>query len=294
MKNESSLLIGVPTYYKRIGINSLITNQAVLNMLIRLRRAIYITLGTYDRLTGRRNDFVILGYHSISDDGWCFSTRVEDFKKQINYMVKHYASGNLSNLIAFINNEKKINEPTFIITFDDGYKNNLEVVDFLKKLKILPVLFAVSDRDVYVNKVEISNRKMLLDSDLKILVRNGWDVGSHSKTHKLLTKLSGNKLIKEISESKKVLEKITGKKVVAFSYPHGKYSDKAKVSIKNLGYKAAFSMDDLLLSSKTDTYAIPRVGVNGTHTFEEFKHIASPSVLAFRRLIKESSFGKFL
>ena len=268
--------------------------KVLFNKFIELRRAIYIILGTFDELINRKNDFVVLYYHSINNDGWRFSVKPKEFKKQMRYMLKHYSNVDLEEVVTYLTKNNHNSKSSFLVTFDDGYKNLLEVAPYLMKLGVKPTLFVISDREKLVRKSIGTKRPLLSDDDLKKLMSLGWNIESHGKTHRRLTELTKDCLAEEIKESKMDLERISGKNVVGFSYPHGKYSDVIIDAVKSAGYKIAFSTDDIPFGSKANKYAVPRVGVDGTHTFAEFKYLALPSVLAFRKLVKSTFLGRYL
>ncbi len=46
----------------------------------------------------------------------------------------------------------------------------------------------------------------------------------------------------------------------------------------------ALSMDAGFINQKTDLFKVPRVGVDRSHTFMEFKYIFSPSVIRIKKL----------
>jgi peptidoglycan/xylan/chitin deacetylase (PgdA/CDA1 family) len=54
---------------------------------------------------------------------------------------------------------------------------------------------------------------------LKDLVANGWEVGSHSYSHPFLTQSSNLSL--EIGGSKTIIERLIGSPVSSFAYPYG-------------------------------------------------------------------------
>jgi hypothetical protein len=48
----------------------------------------------------------------------------------------------------------------------------------------------------------------------------------------------------------------------------------------------AFSMDDGFIDRSTNAFAVPRVGVDRTHTETEFGQVFLPSTIYFRRVVK--------
>ena len=65
----------------------------------------------------------IFCYHSISGDGWRFSVRAQEFKKQINHLIKTYTPIKASELPEYISGKKEIEKNMFVLTFDDGYED---------------------------------------------------------------------------------------------------------------------------------------------------------------------------
>ncbi|MFC1722362.1 hypothetical protein ACFL0C_01795, partial [Patescibacteria group bacterium] len=48
-----------------------------------------------------------------------------------------------------------------------------------------------------------------------------------------------------------------------------------------------FSMDDNLKVSQQNKYVLPRVGVDSSHSFEDFQASITPPVILFRKLVKK-------
>lgn len=249
-----------------------------------IRRLIYISLAAIDRLLGKINPIVILCYHSIADDNWRFSVSPKDFKKQISYMSASYKSVSLSDISNYLNGKKDLNKPSFVITFDDGYKNIFKIKNLLSDFSVKPVVFVLGASENKINWDSLGKKNLLLSKmDIKKLQKSGWEIGYHGMTHTPLTQLEGCNLKEEISSSYKY-----------FAYPKGKYSNGIASDLKKIGYKLAMTMDDSLISTKTNPYYVPRIGVDRTHNFSEFKRLSSPSVVKLRSLIKHSFLGRYL
>jgi len=240
-----------------------------------VRRIIYLVLGKLDKyVTRHTNKIVVLCYHSVGDGNWRFSVKSKEFKKQIQFMLQNYKAVTLVDIVDFVGENSILPEFSFALTFDDGYKDVYKLKNFLSTYGIKPTLFLTSSfkGPNYLNEKEIGD-----------LTKTGWEIGFHGNSHKILTKLNGSELEREVERSE-------GR---SFSYPHGKYSQEVIETVKISGYQYAVSMDDGLISKNTNIFAIPRVGVDGTHSFSEFKVLASPSVMWFRNLIKKLPLGRF-
>lgn len=61
--------------------------------------------------------------------------------------------------------------------------------------------------------------------DVKMLVKNGMEVMSHSYAHDHMTKLSDQEITADLDRANKVIEKLSGKKPTLFRCPYGDYDD---------------------------------------------------------------------
>jgi peptidoglycan/xylan/chitin deacetylase (PgdA/CDA1 family) len=79
-------------------------------------------------------------------------------------------------------------------------------------------------------------------TQLAEMVKRGLDVGSHSISHPILTKLDEIQLCEELKLSRQTLQRETGQPVEVFCYPNGGQSDfdeQVKEKIKQCGYRYA-------------------------------------------------------
>lgn len=230
---------------------------------------------------------VVLSYHSFSSDGWRFSTPIGEFKKQISYLKKNYQFISADDLYAYLLGKKKILKPSVLITIDDGYYDVLATRDFLNKLKIRPLLFILSNPNEANRKETGSNKKFLTNSEVLTLLKDGWSIGSHGATHTDFHNLSLLRKYKEVRGSKKSLEKKLNANVQYLAYPKGRYDNSIVRYVAKVGYQLGFTMDDEIISPTINRFEIPRVGVDGSHSFFEFTVISSFWAIQFRKMIKK-------
>lgn len=269
-------------------------NSLFLRIFILVRKSIYLTLGYIDSVMHRRSGIIILTYHSVSADGWRFSVDANSLKRQIAYLQKHYTFITLSDLKQHILGNKRIVTPAVVMTFDDGYKDILQMKSFFAQQHIRPALFILADT-INANWKEIGKKRTFLSArDVKSLIAEGWEVGSHSSTHANLSMLNGEQLEDEVVRSKKMLEKTLGVRISYFAYPRGKYTKSVLTAVKRAGYTLGLTMDDGVIDKKGNSLLLPRIGVDNTHSFGEFTAAFSPSVIQFRKLVKQSFLGKYL
>lgn len=268
---------------------------SLLNRVLRgTRRMVYFCLRRADVLLPYRSDKVIIfSYHSIAKDGWRFSIDPGIFREQIEALLDRYQPLSLTEAVEFLCGTRAIRRPSFVLTFDDGYRDVLGVKEFLAEKNIRPALFILSDTK-HVDERELGTDRKFLDArDVRSLHDAGWEVGCHSATHGDFWSMSPERISEETVGAKKKLEGEFGFPIRYFAYPRGRYTDIAKKLLREAGYVAAFSMDDGLLSTKTDTFAVPRIGVDRTHSSGEFRALHTDAAILFRSIVKKY-IGKFL
>jgi len=141
-----------------------------------------------------------------------------------------------------------MNSGIISITFDDGLKNHLEVAHpILAKFGLKATFYFVSGL--------VNRRKHLSKKDLLHLQNYGHEIGSHSASHISLPGLPEKKLAKEISGSKKSLEKM-GIEISTFAYPFGKYDEQSKKLVQLAGYKAARTNFQGFNTADSDRFAL--------------------------------------
>ena len=201
----------------------------------------------------------IFSYHSIGDDKCPLSTDTKDFEKHLIYLKKN----NYKSI--FFGEVSSSNKRNFIMTFDDGYKDLISnCLPLLKKYNFKATCFLVSDKIGKINDWDkenknIKTKKIMDESDIRIWIKNGMKIGSHSKNHKILTKIDQNELTKEISSSKIELEKLIGEEVVSFCYPYGKFNLDVINEVKKNYSFALTTLRARYDPNKHDKYLIPRI-----------------------------------
>lgn len=96
----------------------------------------------------------------------------------------------------------------------------------------------------------------------------GHEIGTHSKTHPYMSKLSEQEIINELKSSSIAIENITGKKVELFRPPYGDYDDLLIDTATKLGlYTIQWDVDSLdwkNLSAKEITDRVVKKVKNGS------------------------------
>jgi peptidoglycan/xylan/chitin deacetylase (PgdA/CDA1 family) len=114
-----------------------------------------------------------------------------------------------------------------------------------------------------------SERLLMNWDEVRDMSQNGITFGSHSCSHRLLTKLSMWEVEEELSQSKATLERQQVRPVPVFCYPNGNYTPAIQRSVLANGYEAAVSCRVGCESAEPqDLLALKRIGLHNdaSHT----------------------------
>ena len=263
-------------------------------LFISIRKFVYFLLYFLHLLKGeKKNRIIALCYHGVGSQGDYYSLRKSKFIKQLKYLVENYKALSLGDVGNIVDGDKKINKNSFVLTFDDGYRGLLNIKEEIKKLNIKPIIFVLASPDK-VDREELANNEIFLSNDdIRVLLADGWGLGCHGMKHKNLFSLNDCELKEEIEKAREILQKEFNVDVESYAYPKGRYNKKIIKIVKDAGFKMAFSMDDGFISSDIDFFNIPRIGINGSHNFIEFKSTLNEGNMMVRKFIK-SIFKKIL
>ncbi len=198
-------------------------------------------------------------YHSISNDRSHLSVSVKNFENQIEYLSK---SG--FNSISFNEIHKKIKKP-IIITFDDGYKDNIiNALPILKKYNFVSTCFVVSDLIGGSNKWDEGHKnyvykELLTRNDLIEWLSHGMSIGSHGKSHISLTSLNEEQIKHEIYNSKITIQDFIGSNIDSFSYPFGQINNFSANTVKEVYKFGVTTVRSRFNTLKHKKFYIPRI-----------------------------------
>ena len=98
-----------------------------------------------------------------------------------------------------------------------------------------------------------------------------FEIGAHTISHPLLSRLSIDEQREEIEGGKNKLEELIDEKVVSISYPHGDYNNTTLDIIKESNYKYGCTVKKGKVYHSSNYYEIPRIKVL-EWTGEEFEN----------------------
>jgi len=190
----------------------------------------------------------ILFYHRVSDsvpNSWTISN--SNFVKHLDLISEIATFQSLDEVVESQRNLTR-SRLSVAITFDDGYAENLDqAIPELIRRKIPCTYFVTTDNvERQVPFKHDFDRQMPLCvntiSEVRWLAKNGIQIGGHTASHLDLGKPWGrDRLLAEISDSRKKLQDWTGQEIAYFAFPQGFVQHMSQAAIDMVfesGYRA--------------------------------------------------------
>lgn len=232
----------------------------------------------------KKGDIQILMYHQFvekkSDGGKIelFITRKALEIQFILLKILGYKTITFKELLN-IGLENRRKKKYIILTVDDGYKDNYDILyPILKKFNMKAVIYlttGVSYNKWTVDSVGEKKFYLLNKEEIKELHKSNLiEFGGHTLTHPSMLELSDENLKKEVEENKKFIEEIIGDKLVSFAYPYGHNSKRIQNIVKKAGYIFAVSTDTGTGYIDENLFDIRRTAIDKTSIFDFLRKIS--------------------
>jgi peptidoglycan/xylan/chitin deacetylase (PgdA/CDA1 family) len=132
-------------------------------------------------------------------------------------------------------------------SWDDGDSTDLKLARLLQSRGVGGTFY-----------IPINYRERPLDhSQLRSLASEGFEIGAHGYSHKLLRRLPPEQLLREISPCRPILEDIIDREVRMFCYPGGRYDASVVRALQGAGYWGARTVRMLTTRPTFNAFAMP-------------------------------------
>jgi peptidoglycan/xylan/chitin deacetylase (PgdA/CDA1 family) len=113
---------------------------------------------------------------------------------------------------------------------------------------------------------ELRRRRFYLNGEeIREMLASGLvSFGAHGYNHDPLTWFSGRELEDQLKRPRDMLEKLTGKPVISFSYPHSLFKPEVLVAAEEAGYQIGFQSADpchVINTAEYQSLALTRVPI---------------------------------
>jgi peptidoglycan/xylan/chitin deacetylase (PgdA/CDA1 family) len=289
-----------------------------------------------------RKDLLIVLYHGVISapkDPLGYCVHAGEFEEQIATLSRRFHPISLADLIAAIEGRAHLPERAVLVTFDDGYRNNLTHAAPILLRHGVPAVIHVATgyigtgRILWVEEIRLrmlhwtgrtvpmpggepdvripgsrSERVALADrvsqacknllepakeaylarlrevsmsfgedyveeafaflswDEVRKLRSLGFEIGSHTINHPILSALGADDLNRELIESKRVIEEQLSGPCLCIGYPNGRSRDVSDAVIecaRQAGYKTGFLLMDRFNRSLASPLTLTRVNILG-------------------------------
>lgn len=187
---------------------------------------------------------VVLMYHSVETAGgapaWPWAVSMHRFAAQLDFLKDEgYATPTVTELAACVQLRPG---RTAVITFDDGYLNNLAACAALHARGMRATWFVVTGslgcEPTWPDDGRPAGR-LLNAKELREMQAAGMEIGSHTVSHARLPTLDDEALSRELCDSRNSLEDALGTAVSSFAYPYGAWDARSAEAVRSAGYAVA-------------------------------------------------------
>jgi peptidoglycan/xylan/chitin deacetylase (PgdA/CDA1 family) len=188
-----------------------------------------------------------LAYHAVSTT-WRARAAVpeSDLRSQLAYLKKRGYVGFTITEAERRRREGTLPARSVVVTFDDGHASTLLAAPILEEFGYPGTVFVVTQ---FVESGEplswmglerppdgaTDELRPLTWPQVEELVSGGWEVGSHTLTHPLLTRADDERLQDELVESRAAIERRLGR-CSAIAYPYGQADRRVAAAASRAGY----------------------------------------------------------
>ena len=227
-----------------------------------------------------RSGVRVLMYHKVvTQDSDFLSVTTTQFEAQLTYLKrKNYQFITAQNVLDFYIDNKPLPLKPLLLTFDDGYLNNLELAyPILKKHGVKATIFIPTFFVGKENAWDNGNDKIMSIEQLKNLDPSVFELALHSHEHRNYIDLSVAEIASDVAQNVAFFKKNNLNYTPVLAYPYGGRPENEVKSrmitvFKMMGIKAAFRIGNRINPLiVNDLYELNRIDVRGNDNFWLFK-----------------------
>ncbi len=207
----------------------------------------------------------IVMYHQVDEPPRGLTVTPGDFAKQMDALKDAgYVTLDMDTVLEAMGSGKSLPEKTVVLTFDDGYDcfyRNARPV--LKERGFTATVFVITGM--------VGKKGYLTWEQIEQLCSEGYTLGCHTHAHPDLRLLTGERLVKEVADSREILRERTGQEILSFSYPAGEHNDTVIQAVKSAGFSGAVTTEPGIARFADDPYTLKRIRVDGRESLATFK-----------------------
>lgn len=228
---------------------------------------------------------MVLAYHNIADAPGFYTLSQKAFERHLSILRdRGLRFVSAQEYLESLGKEGRSSRDSVLLTFDDAFISfQTNALPILERLGASAALFVPTG---FIGRSDEWNEPqhrspIFSEEDLKTVAAHPLvTIGSHTVSHKRLTKLDDAALRREMEESKDRLEHITAQSVTTIAYPYGQpYLDAdahvAKAA-RAAGYSAGFTTRYGISNRATDAMMLSRVDMSMVEDEATFTRLLKP------------------
>lgn len=216
----------------------------------------------------------VLMYHKIPNQEIqsqhkIYVTKV-NFEKHLQFFKSQgFQTLTFSQLEKFKKQEipfKEFPKKPLMLTFDDGYRDNLENASpLLKKYGFNAQIFLLADPQIASNAWDASktepSHEIVSGNDRQRWILSAFEIGSHGFSHKKITEMSTEEAFAELRNSKLALEKEFQTPIQVYAFTYGDTNKDMAALAEAAGYSYAVNTDTGGILIEESPYEIFRTNI---------------------------------
>ncbi|MGN6216438.1 MAG: polysaccharide deacetylase family protein [Solirubrobacterales bacterium] len=176
-----------------------------------------------------------------------------DFRKQMDWLDRQgYEAVTLEQVEDAWYRGGTLPPKPMVISFDDGYRPQYTFALPQLRKHGWPGLLNLKARG-----------SELYESNIKAMLKAGWELAAHTINHSDLTTLEGEALEEEVAGSRKILQREYHVPVKNFCYPAGRFDETVIAAVEAAGYEGA-TTEIPGFATKESPYELARIEVLGS------------------------------
>lgn len=216
----------------------------------------------------------VLMYHKIPNQEIKSQHKIyvvkDDFEKHLQFFKKQgFQTLTFSQLEKFKTQQlpfKDFPKKPLILTFDDGYRDNLENASpLLKKYGFNAQIFLLANSNIASNEWDASNtepsHEIISGSNRQRWIFSAFEIGSHGFSHRKITEMTSDEAFAELRDSKLALEKEFQTPVNVYAFTYGDTNKKMPALAEAAGYSYAVNTDTGGILIEESPYEIFRTNI---------------------------------
>ncbi len=227
--------------------------------------------GIFDR--DFRSKMVVVTFHRVNDwmaeDGiTCSSTKFEAF---CDFFCKHFRVVRLSEQVAGCREGRDMGG-TLSMTFDDGYRDNFEVVAPILRRRSLPGAFFLVTGFIGTEYAPPWDQHLARQAgwmnwdQVRSLRDQGFEIGAHTDGHVDLATQDSDAIRAELGRCRAKLQEALGAPPTLFAYPFGGRENISSVSlelVREAGFECCLASFGGVNLPVADPFRLNRISVGG-------------------------------